>query len=148
MTLSISPTLLRWLRFNSVGAIGTLVQLATLALFDHLAPHHTLLVTAAALELTLLHNFLWHRRFTWPTTAERQPWMTPLLRFHISNGLVSLTGNLLVMRLLVTQLHLPLLVSNVIAIALCSLANFWLSNVWAFALVDTTPALPLRLNQS
>ena len=37
------------------------------------------------------------------------------------------------MRLLVHEARLPLLISNVVAILYCSMANFCLGNNWAFA---------------
>ena len=63
--------------------------------------------------------------------------MGRLLRFHLSNGMVSLVGNLLLMRLLVQEVHLPVLVSNGIAILCCSLVNFYVGNRWTFAVVPT-----------
>jgi len=143
MKTPIPLTVLRWLRFNSVGAIGALVQLASLALFAHLAPAHPLLDTTAALELTLLHNFVWHRLFTWRSTSP-EGWLTPFLRFHLSNGIVSLGGNLLVMQLLVNYAHLAPLPSNAVAIAICSSGNFWLSNAWAFAPLHEAPTFRYR----
>jgi len=122
--------LTRWAKFNLVGVIGMAVQLSALTLLSRALPSHYLYAAAAALELTLLHNFLWHRRYTWrdrPTAWPRQ-----LLRFHLSNGLISLAGNLALMRLLVHTTHLPLLVSNLIAILCCSIANFSLSHKWTF----------------
>jgi len=40
--------LLRWLRFNLVGAMGMVLQLATLAALNHLTPGHYLIASAAA----------------------------------------------------------------------------------------------------
>ena len=51
-------TVIRWGKFNLVGAMGTVVQLAALALFHRWTPGHELCATAAAIEITLLHNFL------------------------------------------------------------------------------------------
>ena len=47
--------------------------------------------------------------------------------------LVSMLGNLALMRILVQEAHLPLLVSISIAILCCSIVNFCLGNNWAFA---------------
>ena len=123
---------IRWAKFNLVGAIGTAVQLAALALFNKLAPGHYLYATAAAIELTLLHNFTWHLHYTWRDRRDAATVPAQLLRFHLSNGLVSLVGNLLLMRLLVQQAHLPVLVANGVAIVCCGVANFGLSDAWAF----------------
>lgn len=125
--------LARWCRFNLVGAMGTAVQLVALALFNRKSAGHYLLASAAAIELTLLHNFIWHLHFTWRDRHEPSMWLACLLRFHLSNGVVSLAGNLILMRLLVQAAHLPLLLANTLAILCCSLVNFGLGERWAFA---------------
>lgn len=132
--------LLRWGRFNLVGALGMVLQLATLALLDRVSGDHYLLATTAAVELTLLHNFVWHLHYTWLDQrldqkldrAGHSAFLAPLLRFHLSNGLVSLAGNLLLMRILVQGAHIPILPANLLAILVCSLVNFALGHCWVF----------------
>jgi putative flippase GtrA len=126
-------TFIRWGKFNLVGAMGMVVQLTALALFNRWMAGHYLWASAAAIELTLLHNFTWHLHYTWRDRRDGASWPRQLVRFHLSNGLVSMLGNLVLMRLLVHEAHLPLLISNVIAILCCSLANFCLGDNWAFA---------------
>src|ERR1700688_4082649 len=126
-------TLLRWGKFNLVGAMGMGLQLALLALFNRWTAGHYLYASAAAVELTLLHNFVWHLHYTWRDRRDNSALRTQLIRFHLSNGLVSLLGNLVLMRVLVQGAHIPLLISNCIAILCCSLVNFCLGNNWAFA---------------
>ena len=123
---------LRWGKFNLVGAMGVVVQLGALALFNRIASGHYLCATAAAIELTLLHNFIWHLHYTWRDRRDDSAVLAQFMRFHLSNGLVSLLGNLLLMRMLVHQAHLPVVVSNGIAILCCSVVNFSLGNNWAF----------------
>jgi putative flippase GtrA len=136
--------LVRWGKFNLVGAIGMVLQLAALALFSRWLHGHYLCASAAAVELTLLHNFVWHLRYTWRDCESSSSIATRLLRFHLSNGLVSLLGNLALMHLLVHGAHLPLLLSNLIAILCCSIVNFLLGNEWVFA----PPAQPQQLPAS
>jgi putative flippase GtrA len=126
-------TFIRWSKFNLVGAVGMMVQLAALALFNRCVPGHYLLASAAALELTLLHNFVAHLHYTWSDRRRNSAVLAQLLRFHLSNGLVSMLGNLALMRLLVGIAHIPLLAANAIAILGCSILNFCLGNNWAFA---------------
>ena len=133
----------QYLKFNLVGAVGVVVQLSSLALFNRWFRGHYLLATIAALELTLLHNFAWHLRFTWRNTQGST--LTRLLRFHLSNGLLSLVGNLVLMRLLVSQAHLPVLAANAIAIVCCSLLNFFISHYWIFATGPSAQPLPQQL---
>jgi putative flippase GtrA len=125
--------LIRWAKFNAVGAAGMAVQLGALAAFNRLALNRYLLTSAAALELTLVHNFVWHLRYTWRDRREDSSRLTQLLRFHLSNGLVSLIGNLLLMRILVGEGRLPVLPANAIAILICSVANYSLGDRWVFA---------------
>jgi putative flippase GtrA len=54
------------------------------------------------------------------------------VRFNVSNGLISILGNLLLMRLLVGGLGMQYVVAYLIAIAACSLVNFLLSDCFVF----------------
>jgi len=124
---------LRWCKFNLVGAAGMVVQLGGLALFTRLTPGHYLCASAAAVELTLVHNFAWRLRYTWRDRRNESSHLAQFVRFHLSNGLVSMLGNLALMHVLVAEAHMPILASNSIAILCCSLVNFCLGDHWAFA---------------
>ncbi len=130
---------LRWLRFNLVGAVGMAVQLSCLAAFNAWMDGHYLLATVAALEITLVHNFTWHVHYTWRDRHSRTALAGKFLRFHLSNGLVSMLGNLILMRLLVHDARLPLLLADSMAIVFCSIINFLLGDHWVFA-VGRRPA--------
>ena len=137
-------TLLRWGKFNLVGAIGMALQLAALALFNRWTTAHYLYASPLAIELALVHNFIWHLHYTWRDRRDSTTRLHQFVRFHLSNGLVSMLGNLALMRLLVHEARLPLLVSNVIAILCCSVANFCLGNTWAFAEAGGWPTSEIR----
>jgi putative flippase GtrA len=125
-------TLFRWGKFNVVGAMGMVLQLAALAFSDRCAPGHYLIASAAAVELAILHNFVWHLHYTWRDRHDGSPPLVRLLRFHLSNGLVSMVGNLVLMRILVQEARLPILVADSIAILFCSMINFCLGDRWVF----------------
>ena len=123
---------LRFLKFNGVGAIGFALQLGVLALLLHLGVHY-LAATAVAVELTILHNFWWHERWTWrDRPADSRVRLHRLWRFHAANGLVSLTGNLVLMRLLVGLAGMPPLPANLLAVLACALINFTASDRLVF----------------
>jgi putative flippase GtrA len=127
-------TFRRWLKFNAVGLIGIGVQLAALAALRSLLHLDYLVATVLAVETAVLHNFLWHERFTWadrPAGRFRHATVR-LVRFNASNGLVSILGNVLLIRLLVGGLGMQYFVANLIAIAACSLVNFLLSDCFVF----------------
>ena len=62
-----------------------------------------------------------------------------LAKFNSSNGAVSIVGNLVLMRLLVGELKLNYVPSNLIAIGICSLVNFVLGDRFVFG-ADAKPA--------
>jgi len=126
-------TLIRWGKFNLVGIMGMVVQLGALALLNRWAAGHYLVASAAAVELTLLHNFVWHIRYTWRDRRDHSTRLNQLMRFHLSNGLVSMLGNLALMRILVDEARMPVLAANGVAILCCSLVNFCLGDSWVFA---------------
>jgi len=125
---------LRWLKFNAVGAMGVAVQLAALALLVGGFRLNYLVATAVAVEIAVLHNFLWHQRFTWKDRAgvSRRQVVWRLVRFNLSNGAISLGGNLALMRLLTGVFHVNYLIANGASIAALSLANFAVSHTFVF----------------
>ena len=123
----------RWMKFNLVGGIGIGVQLLMLWLLTACGIGY-MLATALAVESAVLHNFVWHERFTWVDRCDGRILQSAvrLLRFNLSTGAVSIIGNLLLMRLLVGQVHLRPMLANIIAIAACSILNFVVSDRWVF----------------
>jgi putative flippase GtrA len=168
------PTLRRWLKFNFVGGIGIGVQFGALFLLNSVLHVHYLVAAVIAVELAVVHNFIWHERFTWadrtmtarsarPNSGAKAPnslsaviaalkrCATPMLlrsmplrsmplqsrirrlfRFNLANGAVSILGNVSLMKVMVGEGHMNYLVANGIAIAVCSVANFVVSDAWVF----------------
>lgn len=133
----------RWVAFNGVGALGIGVQLGLLGVLVRLADMHYLLATAIAVELTVLHNFVWHEWWTWRERRSGTPsaLAARLLRFHLLNGVVSMSGNLLVMRLLAGRAGLDPVAANIVAILVCSAVNFAASELIVFKAAVTTVLL-------
>ena len=127
-------TIQRWMKFNAVGGIGIVVQLAALAILRSWLKLDYLLATGLAVEIAVIHNFFWHERFTWADRPAARPVqsLVRLVKFNAGNGAVSIVGNLVMMRLLVGELKFNYVPSNVFAIALCSLVNFLLSDRFVF----------------
>jgi putative flippase GtrA len=151
-------TLLRWCKFNLVGGMGIIVQFAALFFLRSVMHFNYLFATAIAVEAAVVHNFVWHEQFTWVdrakvdriisdrtipdrTTSDRtisdrgmscRRSLLRLVRFNLTTGAVSILGNLALMKVMVGQGHINYLLANAVAIALCSLANFLVSETWVF----------------
>ncbi len=125
----------RFGKFVFVGCVGTVVQLTALTLLTKLLHLALVPATIASVEAAIIQNFLWHEYYTWPDQnaarlGER------LIRFHMANGLISLVGNALITKCLVTHFRFPNLAAALAAIAICGLANFVLADWWVFARTD------------
>jgi putative flippase GtrA len=114
---------MRFWRFNAVGVLGFAVQLAVLALLVRLRLHY-LVATALAVEAAILHNIVWHERWTWRDRATRDGRLRRLLSFHAVNGGVSIAGNLILMPLLVQVFGAPVLAANLVSVLACAAVNF------------------------
>jgi len=164
-------TILRWIKFNVVGGVGIAVQFGALFFLKSILHFNYLAATAIAVEAAVFHNFVWHEQFTWVdrtglASNGENNWrcrdsLRRLLRFHLANGSVSILGNLALMKVMVGLGHMHYLVANAIAIVLCSLANFAVSEEWVFeetigenrheasrALEGITPRSSARISQS
>jgi putative flippase GtrA len=117
-----------------VGGIGIGVQFAALFLLKSVLNFNYLAATAIAVEAAVVHNFVWHEQFTWSDRVQAS-WrrsLPRLLRFNLTTGAVSIVGNLALMKVMVGQGHMNYMVANAIAIGLCSIANFLVSEGWVF----------------
>jgi putative flippase GtrA len=122
---------LRFVRFTLVGFMGAILQLTLMFL---LMRWFSRAATPMAVEITILHNFFLHARFTWvdrgPKGSRRL--VSRLWRFHAGNGLISLAGNTVLVFGLVEDFHVPALPAAMGAIALCSLVNFLVADRWVY----------------
>ena len=122
-----------WLRFYTVGLGGFGVHYLLLTFLKSVVGLHYIAATIIAVETAVLHNFYWHERWTWAhRNLEWSGTALRLARFNAGNGLVSLGGNILVMWVLVDQFKTHYMVAALAAIALCSLANYLISDRLVF----------------
>ena len=142
--------LLRWFKFNAVGGIGVGVQLVALTILAGQLELNYLVATALAVETAVIHNFLWHERWTWADrfTQGRQGSWRRFAQFNLTTGTLSIVGNLLFMRFFVGSLGMHYLVANLLTIAVCSVLNFMVSDrlvfqpsLWETGTVETHESL-------
>jgi putative flippase GtrA len=122
---------MRWLKFNAVGIGGAAVQLCALWFFAHFTSISYVLGVILAVEIAILHNFVWHEAWTWrdKPAAVR---LARLMRFQLANGFVSLVSNVVLTYFYKEIAGLPLLPANLAAIVTAALLNFWIAQAWVF----------------
>jgi putative flippase GtrA len=107
------------------------VQLFVLAVLKTAFRFNYLVATAVAVEAAVVQNFLWHERFTWSDRAGAG--VGRFLKFNLTTGILSIAGNLALMKVFVGMAHFNYLVANGITIAACSIFNFLVSDGFVFA---------------
>ncbi len=114
--------------------MGVVVQLAVLLALTHVLGIHYLVATAIAVETAVIHNFLWHHFWTWADRQDelRGRTLVSLARFHLSNGAISIVGNLILMRVLHGGMKMPIAVANLISIGVCAVLNYLASDRFVF----------------
>lgn len=90
--------------------------------------------TPIAVEIVVLHNFVWHEGLTWRDRGLKRgrQRLARLWRFHLGNGFVSVFGNAALVYCFVERLKAPVLPSAFVAIVLCSLLNFFVADQWVY----------------
>ena len=125
--------LTRFARFNAVGALGIGVQLTVLWVLADLWGVAYLTATVAAVGAAVVHNFLWHQRWTWKDRSPRGlAALVTFTRFLGTNGVISIGGNVMLMLLLVGGAGMNSLAASAIAIAATGRLNFAMCDLFVF----------------
>ena len=122
---------MRWIKFNTVGVGGAAVQLCALWLLQRFTSISYVFAIILAVEIAILHNFVWHEAWTWrgKPVADRG---RRLVRFHLANGVMSIASNVVLTYFYKEIAGLPLLAANLAAIITAALLNFWVAQAWVF----------------
>ena len=118
-------------RFLLVGGSGVVVNSCALVALHQWAGVPLLVASPLAVELSIIHNFVWNDRWTFRNRARSRPQLARFARFN----LVSLIGLLIttsITVLLVEITGLQYLLSNLCGVALATLYNFSANVHWTW----------------
>ncbi|MCY4119585.1 MAG: GtrA family protein [Acidobacteria bacterium] len=123
----------RWLAFNAVGTMGVAVQLTVLLSLTEALGFDYRIATVLAVESAILHNFVWHERWTWRDRRRdvRGRWLR-LAWFNLVTGAFSISSNVGFTALYVNTLGVHYAIANLMAIATCSLLTFVANDRFVF----------------
>jgi len=135
----------RFARFVAVGWMGFAVQSLAFVVLTSAALVPWLPAAVIAAEFSVVHNFLWHERWTWKarhggaagTLAGR------FLRFNASSALFGIVGNVSVTAALIATFGVPPIVANAAASAMLGVAAFFVADRWTFRTVPLATAILL-----
>ena len=124
---------MRFVKFNAVGGLGIVVQLTVIWFLTGVTQTPVVLATAVGVAAAVVNNFVWHRQWTWRDRLDDSgSTSAAFARFALANGMVSLIGNVAVMSALAQTTSLHPVPANLIAIAVCGVANYFIGDNLVF----------------
>jgi putative flippase GtrA len=110
--------------FAIVAILGFAMQVTAIVLLTSFADLHIAAATAAGVVLAILHNFVWHERWTWSDRDRSSNTVTRLLRFASLTGVVSLLGTVVLTTVYVSALKAPVFIGNLLAVWSTGFVNY------------------------
>lgn len=122
----------RLLKFGVVGASGVAVNMGFLYLLKEFAGFPYFVASVIAIELSILSNFTINLFWTWRDRSGEGSLRTKIIRYHIGAGATAFLGNYLILIALTEIFGIHYLISNLIGIAVGTLANYIINDLWTF----------------
>lgn len=116
----------RFARFAASGAIGLVVQIASVSALLDLGVHY-LVATGIAVEAAIIANFFFHHHWTWKDRKLQKVNVTlleRLLRYNVLTSVTSVFGGIFLSAYFVEATGLHPIVANILSIAALSAINF------------------------
>jgi dolichol-phosphate mannosyltransferase len=125
------PLLFRGTRYMVVSWIGMVVNTACLYLFKGVLRIPIIPASMMAIEIAIIHNFVWYRNWAWRDRREQKtqlPFFRQLLLYNVATGLVDLLVNVSILWLLYRFFGVYYLIANIIGMILGPFIKFWLND--------------------
>jgi putative flippase GtrA len=124
---------LRAAKFGTVGASGVLVNMLVLWLLKARAGAPLWLASGAAIELSILNNFIWNYHWTFGDRQGSQPhdWHRALVKYHLAVSAAAVS-NFILLWLLHERWGMDYLLANALGIVCGFAINYLFSNQWVF----------------
>jgi len=121
----------RVLKFVLTGLLGVLVNLGVLYALTEYAGLYYIVSAVIAIEIAILHNFLWNNYWTWRYRKKEQGFVKRLLSFN-TVALAGMVINIAALWFFTEIIGLWYLLSQAIGIAIGALLNYFWNDMWTF----------------
>jgi dolichol-phosphate mannosyltransferase len=122
----------RFVKFGIVGASGVVVNMGGLYVFKEFAGIPYFIASLIAIELSIVSNFTVNLLWTWRDRSGQGSVWTKLFRYHVGAGATAFLGNYLILIGLTELFGMHYMISNLIGIAVGTLANYIINDLWTF----------------
>jgi len=130
------PLVFRGTRYLIVSWIGMGVNTALLYLFKGIWHIPIIPASVMAIEVAIIHNFIWYRYWAWGDRATvegvRAPFFQQLVYYNIATGMVDLVVNVSILWLLYKVFGVYYLIANIIGMILGPFIKFWVNEKLIF----------------
>ena len=113
----------------AVGWLGMFVNTAGLFLFKGILHIPIIPAGLLAIEMAIIHNFVWLRRWAWRDRSNgfHQTFFRQLLLYNVFTGAVDIIANLSILWFLSTFFHVHYLLANVLGMIAGPFIKFWVN---------------------
>jgi len=122
----------RFLKFGIVGASGVVVNMGGLYLLKEFAGIPYFVASLIAIELSILSNFTINLLWTWKDRSGEGSLAAKIVRYHVGAGATAVLGNYVILIALTELVGMHYMISNLIGIAVGTLANYVINDLWTF----------------
>ncbi len=124
----------RFLKFGIVGGSGIFVNMGGLWFFTEVVGIYYLISSVLAIGLAMISNFIWNDLWTWRDRGEPgvKAYLTRMAKFIVVSSIAGFIGNLGILWILTHFFHVYYLISNLIGIAVGTILNYSVNNLWTF----------------
>lgn len=136
LTTPAQPALLGYLfrggKFMAVAWVGMVVNTACLYLFKGVWHIRIIPASLMAIEIAIIHNFIWFRAWAWKDREQRLPFFHQLLVYNAATGAVDLVSNVSILWALSTFFGVHYLLANILGMIAGPFIKFWLNEKFIF----------------
>jgi len=122
----------RIVKFGIVGVSGIGVNMGFLYLLTEYVGIPYFVGSLVAIEISIISNFWLNHLWTWRDRSESGTLWSKVVRYHIGAGLTAVLGNYVILVSLTEFFHVNYLLSNLAGIAVGTVANFIVNDLWTF----------------
>jgi putative flippase GtrA len=129
------PLLFHGTKFMIVAWMGMLVNTGCLYLFKGVLGIRLIPASLMAIEIAIIHNFIWLRLWAWSdrgATNGRPPFLKQLLIYNAATGAVDLAANVSILWILAALFGIHYLIANLAGMILGPFIKFWLNEKLIF----------------
>ena len=119
-------------KFMAVAWLGMVVNTGCLYLFKGVLGIRLIPASMMAIEIAIIHNFIWFRSWTWRDREHQPPFFRQLIKFNLATGAVDFSANIAVLWSLSTFFGVHYLLANVLGMIAPPFIKFWLNEKLIF----------------